>query len=257
MSESRTFVVAPAAIPRSDVDLAPADHLQAIADTAGFHFAFIEQVRAKQPRPILVNPAAARSRRGRKRGGGRMYRESDQRARMEAVAESVGRSRIVAVMLAAALGVVGFLAAGSIARSATQSSATVSLRKTALGMVLVTANGHTLYLFGKDRNGNSACSASCAQFWPPLLSRAKPTAGPGVKASLLGTTKRSDGSLQVTYNKHPLYTYSLDKQAGQTKGEGVFAFGAKWSALSARGAAIIKTPATTTTTGTTKPSPYP
>ena len=168
-------------------------------------------------------------------------------------------SSVVGVMLAAALGVVGFLAAGSIARSATRSSATVSLRKTPLGMVLVAANGHTIYLFGKDRNDKSACSASCAQFWPPLLSRGKPTAGPGVHASLLGTTKRSNGSVQVTYNKHPLYTYVLDKQAGQTKGEGISAFGAKWYALSAKGTAIIKTPTTTTTTttGTTTTNPYP
>ena len=163
-------------------------------------------------------------------------------------------SRMVAVMLAAAVGVVGFLAADSIARSATKSSATVSLRKTTLGMILVRSNGHALYLFGKDRNGESACSASCAQFWPPVLSRSKPTAGPGVHASLLGTTKRSDGSVQVTYNKHPLYTYALDKQAGQTKGEGVSAFGAKWYVLSAKGTAIVKTP-TTGTTATTNPYP--
>jgi len=161
----------------------------------------------------------------------------------------VSRSRMFAVMVAAALGVVGFLAAGSIARSATRASATVSLHKTALGMVLATANGHTLYLFGKDRNGKSACSGSCSQFWPPLLSSSKPTAGPGVRASLLGTTKRSNGSLQVTYDKHPLYSYTLDKQAGQAKGEGVFAFGATWYGLSAKGAAIVKSaaPATTTT----------
>jgi len=174
----------------------------------------------------------------------------------------VGWSRMVAVMLAAALGVVGFLAAGSMARSATRSSATVSLRKTSLGMILVAANGHTIYLFGKDRNDKSACSASCAQYWPPMLARSKPTAGAGVQAALLGTTKRSNGSRQVTYNKHPLYTYVLDKQAGQTKGQGVSAFGATWHALSAKGAAIMKTSTTTTTTTgttnkTTTTNPYP
>ena len=95
----------------------------------------------------------------------------------------------------------------------------------------------------------TADTGSCEQFWPPLLSSSKPTAGPGVQASLLGTTKRSNGSLQVTYNKHPLYSYTLDKQAGQTKGEGVSAFGATWYGLSAKGAAIVKSaaPATTTT----------
>src|SRR4051794_9531627 len=98
---------------------------------------------------------------------------------------SVARTRVLAVMVAAALGLAGFLVATSTARSANRSGATVSLRKTTLGMVLVAANGHTIYLFGKDRQDKSACSASCAQFWPPLLSRGKPTAGPGVRAALL------------------------------------------------------------------------
>jgi predicted lipoprotein with Yx(FWY)xxD motif len=170
----------------------------------------------------------------------------------EEVVQGAAWSWRVAVMIAAALAVVGFLAAGSIARSATRSSATVSLHKTTLGMVLVAANGHTLYLFLKDANDKSACTASCAKFWPPLITRSKPTAGTGVKASLLGTTKRSNGSLQVTYNRHPLYAYALDKLAGQTKGEGVAAFGAKWYALSATGTAIVKGTATSPTTTTTK-----
>src|SRR5262245_9534705 len=114
------------------------------------------------------------------------------------------------VIVAAALGVVGFLAAGAVASGTARSSATVSLRETSLGMILVAPNGHTLYLFRKDTNDKSACSGSCAQFWPPLLTRSKPTAGPGVRASLLGTTKRSNGSMQVTYNRHPLYGFVLD-----------------------------------------------
>jgi len=158
---------------------------------------------------------------------------------------------LVVLTLTALLGLVGFLAAGSIAgtRSTSMTSASVSLHKTKLGLILVNARGRTLYLFRKDRNGKSTCSGSCARFWPPLLNR-KPTAGPGVKRSLLGTTRRSNGSLQVTYNKHPLYAYSLDKQAGQTKGEGTLVFGAKWYAVSARGTAVVKTPTTTTTTTT-------
>jgi predicted lipoprotein with Yx(FWY)xxD motif len=177
----------------------------------------------------------------------------------EEVVEGVPWSRRVAVMVAAWLAVVAFLAAGSIARSATRSTATVSLHKTTLGMVLVAPNGHTLYLFLKDANDKSACSASCAKFWPPLIARSKPTAGTGVKASLLGTTKRSNGSLQVTYNRHPLYTYVLDKSAGQTKGEGVAAFGAKWYGLSAKGTAVVKATTTTTspTTTSTTPCLYP
>jgi predicted lipoprotein with Yx(FWY)xxD motif len=159
---------------------------------------------------------------------------------------------VVALTLTAMLGVIGFLAAGTVARSATRTTGTVSLRKTKLGLILVNSRGHTLYMFTKDRSGKSACSGSCAKFWPPSLQRVKPTAGSGVKASLLGTTRRSNGSLQLTYNKHPLYSFALDKQAGQTNGEGNLAFGAKWYAVSAKGTAVVKaSTTTTTTTGTT------
>ncbi|HEY2371786.1 MAG TPA: hypothetical protein VGH82_04490 [Gaiellaceae bacterium] len=174
------------------------------------------------------------------------------------VVASLARTRIVAVVVAAALGVVGFFAAGAAGSGAARSSGTVTLRNTSLGMILVAANGHTLYLFGKDRNDKSACSASCAQFWPPLLTRGKPSAGSGIKASLLGTTKRGDGSLQVTYNKHPLYGFLLDKRAGQTNGEGVFKFGAKWYALSAKGTPVVKAaPTSSNPSPTTTTSPYP
>ena len=165
--------------------------------------------------------------------------------------------KLVVLTLAAALGTVGFLAAGSFAGGATATNATVSLRTTKLGPILVSSRGRTLYLFQKDRNGKSACTASCAQFWPPLIGHGKPTAGPGVKASLLGTTKRGNGSLQVTYNKHPLYSYALDKQAGQTNGEGISAFGAHWYTVSAKGTPILKAATTTGTTTTATPTPYP
>jgi predicted lipoprotein with Yx(FWY)xxD motif len=167
--------------------------------------------------------------------------------------------RVVALTLAAVLGVIGFLAAGPIALSATRTNATVSVHKTKLGLILVNSKTHTLYMFAKDRNDKSACSASCAKFWPPLLAQGKPTAGSGVKASLLATTKRSNGSLQVTYNKHPLYTFALDKQASQTSGEGSVAFGGKWYGVSAKGTAVVNgsTTTTTTTTTTTNSCAYP
>jgi predicted lipoprotein with Yx(FWY)xxD motif len=164
-----------------------------------------------------------------------------------------------ALALTAALSMIGFLAAGSVAGGATRTNATLSLHKTNLGVVLVNARGHTLYLFANDRNGRSACGGSCARFWPPVLSRGKATVGPGVKRSLVGTTTRSNGSLQVTYNRHPLYSYALDKRTGQTNGEGSLAFGAKWWAVSARGTAVVKAPATVTTPTTTTMPPcgYP
>jgi predicted lipoprotein with Yx(FWY)xxD motif len=144
----------------------------------------------------------------------------------------------VALPLVVALSVIG-VAVGS-ARSGTVATATVSLRTTKLGTVIVNAKGRTLYLFARDKNGKSACSGSCATFWPPLVSAGMPTGGKGVASSLLGTTKRSNGSLQVTYNRHPLYTFKLDKAAGQTTGEGSAAFGAKWYAVSAKGTAVLK-----------------
>lgn len=158
----------------------------------------------------------------------------------------------LAVASAGVLGLIGFLFAGTNAQGAVHqsaSSATVSLRTTKLGAILVNSKGHTLYLFAGDKNGKSACSGTCATYWPPVIAQAKPTAGAGVKTALLGTTMRSDGRKQVTYNHHPLYGFALDKGAGQTNGQGQSAFGARWWAVSSRGAPVTKT--STVTTGTT------
>jgi predicted lipoprotein with Yx(FWY)xxD motif len=116
----------------------------------------------------------------------------------------------------------------------------VSTATTSLGRILVDARGHTLYLFGKDHNAKSACSGACAAAWPPLIATAKPRAGAGARASRLGTTRRADGRLQVTYNRHPVYTFVKDTKKGQTNGEGLTAFGATWDALSAAGAKVVK-----------------
>jgi predicted lipoprotein with Yx(FWY)xxD motif len=158
----------------------------------------------------------------------------------DGIAHDLAGRRTLAIVGLGALAVVAFMVASPFARGATRANPTVALHKTALGMILVGGNDHTLYLFGKDRNGKSACSGSCAHFWPPLLTQSKPIAGPGIKAALLGTTKRSDGKTQVTYAKHPLYTYALDKRAGQTTGEGLTFFGGLWDALGANGAAVVK-----------------
>ena len=178
-----------------------------------------------------------------------------------AAARLRGTTRLAALfVLTAVLGVTGFLAASAFAGGAgSQSTATLSLRQTNLGQILVSAKGRTLYLFMKDRNGRSACSGGCASYWPPLVKTGKLTVGPGVKQSLVGTTKRADGRLQVTYKKHPLYTFALDKRAGQTNGQATSNFGAKWYAVSAQGGAVLKAPTTTTTdtTTTTTTTPYP
>jgi len=124
---------------------------------------------------------------------------------------------------------------------ASQKGALVALGKTRLGNVLVDARGRTLYLFAKDKGGRSACNGACATYWPPLVSAAKPRAARGVRASLLGLTKRTDGKRQVTYAGHPLYTFSLDTRAGQTSGQGLTDFGGSWNAVAASGRAVKST----------------
>ena len=146
--------------------------------------------------------------------------------------------RLLAVVTILALGVGAVTA---IAASAPTKPATVKVRKVSLGRILVNGKSQTLYLFEKDKKGKSACSGQCAKFWPPLLTKGKPKAGSGVKASLLGTTKRSDGTTQVTYNKHPLYRFVQDNnKVGATKGEGVDAFGAEWYVVGTNGKKIEK-----------------
>ena len=148
--------------------------------------------------------------------------------------------RLIAVMLTVALAGSALAVLATIAFSATPTKpATVKTRSNKLGKILVDGRSRTLYLFEKDKHGKSACSGMCATNWPPLLTKGKPKAVSGVKSSLLGTTKRSDGTTQVTYNKHPLYTFIADKsKPGSTKGEGLDAFGAEWYVLGTNGKKI-------------------
>jgi predicted lipoprotein with Yx(FWY)xxD motif len=114
-------------------------------------------------------------------------------------------------------------------------TAAVGTAESPLGTILVDRHGHTLYLFEKDRRGESACAGVCAMEWPPVIAGSVPTAGGSAQASLLGTTRRSDGSRQVTYSGHPLYRFAGDTRSGQTGGQGLLDFGARWSVVSAPG----------------------
>lgn len=114
---------------------------------------------------------------------------------------------------------------------------TIHLAKTSLGNVVVGPHGRTLYLLTADGANHSTCYSTCAHNWPPLITTGKPHAGTGLSGSLLGTALRSNGTRQVTYHGHPLYYYSADTAAGQTNGEGVFAFGGYWYAVNASGGA--------------------
>ena len=104
-----------------------------------------------------------------------------------------------------------------------------------LGKVLVDSSGRTVYLFENDTGPKSTCSGACASEWPPVTTNGKPTAGDGVTSSLVGTTKRSDGTTQVTYNGHPVYLFSGDQKPGDATGQNVDAFGAEWFVLSSAG----------------------
>ncbi|CAG7657945.1 COG4315 family predicted lipoprotein [Actinacidiphila bryophytorum] len=108
-----------------------------------------------------------------------------------------------------------------------------------LGTILVDGKGRTLYLFVADKTEKSTCNGACAAAWPPLLSKGEPKAGSGAKSNLLGTSKRSDGTTQVTYNKHPLYLFVGDTDPGQTNGQGLNQFGALWYVLDPAGKQVV------------------
>jgi predicted lipoprotein with Yx(FWY)xxD motif len=152
-----------------------------------------------------------------------------------------GLATLSALLLVAfALTACGSNANGSATPPMTASgqAATIGVTNTGLGNILVNSRGRTLYLFQKDAGTQSACTGACAVNWPPLRANSKVTLGNGAKASLVGTTTRSDGTSQVTYNGHPLYLFVGDHKAGDTNGEGVSAFGGGWFALSSSGSQV-------------------
>jgi predicted lipoprotein with Yx(FWY)xxD motif len=106
------------------------------------------------------------------------------------------------------------------------------------GKALVGSNGRALYLFQADKNRTSACSGACAAAWPPDTVTGTPQAGSGVSQSLLGTITRADGTMQLTYDGHPLYYFTADAAGGTARGQGVKAFGAEWYVVSAGGSKI-------------------
>jgi predicted lipoprotein with Yx(FWY)xxD motif len=155
---------------------------------------------------------------------------------METRQHIVGRETQSRVIIASAvlLGALALFAAVRAADAATV--AKVGVAKTPIGTVLVTGQGRTLYMFAADKHGQSACYSQCAHYWPPLLTSGKPVAGQGAKAALLGTIRRKNGELQVTYSGHPLYRYISDTSAGQAGGQGLNLSGGLWWAVSPSGA---------------------
>ena len=121
------------------------------------------------------------------------------------------------------------------ASSAAASGTALTAAKVGGVSVLTSAKGFTLYWFAPDTPAKSNCNGSCAHYWPPVKGPA--TAGTGVTGKL-GVIKRADGSMQATYNGHPLYTYIADTQPGQAKGNGLNLSGGIWHEVTVTGAAV-------------------
>jgi predicted lipoprotein with Yx(FWY)xxD motif len=106
--------------------------------------------------------------------------------------------------------------------------ATVTVRASSFGRILFDGRGYVLYAFTRDPRGKSACKGACARAWPPYVVKSRPRAGAGVATRRLRTTKRANGSLQVTYAGRPLYYYVGDRKPGQILCQNVTEFGGVW-----------------------------
>ena len=179
-----------------------------------------------------------------------------------------GGTLVVTGLLAAACGSTGTTAASSAPASSAPASSSASgssapassvgtVRAAAVsgvGTVLVDSTGRTLYLFTPDNQSQATCAGACAQIWPGLdVANGAPVAGPGINASLLGTTKAPSGQTQVTYDRWPLYTFSHDSAPGEAHGQGLHTFGGSWSALDPSGQMATATSSTPTSPAPTSP----
>lgn len=143
--------------------------------------------------------------------------------------------------------------AGAATTSHSSASVTIKTRHTSKGTVLVDAAGHTLYWFAKDSKTKSNCNGSCASYWPPVLGHAKAASGMSLPHGF-GTIKRSDGQTQVTYDGHPLYTYTGDSSAGQVTGNDVNVSGGLWWAMTPSGSLLGKASSRSGTTSSSNNS---
>ena len=154
------------------------------------------------------------------------------------------RSRLIRLALPVVLiaAVAAGTAVAAFASMRSSSGTVMTVKSSKYGVVLVSKSGRTLYRFTPDSKGASKCKGACAAFWPPLVMKgaAKPTAGSGVNAALLGTMSRSKGVRQVTYAGYPLYLFSIDSKSGDVKGEGYKDFGGTWYVVNAKGALVKK-----------------
>ena len=165
---------------------------------------------------------------------------------------ALSRRRIPMAVLAAAIAVVTVTACGysggrvgpygltpsspGAAGSSPAGSSMLTVRHTALGTILTTGTGFTVYAFEADKGTMSACTGACAVAWPPVTaSGGRIKVAGGASTSLAAETTRPGGAHQLTYAGHPLYTYTGDISPGATNGQGSEAFGARWDVLTATG----------------------
>jgi predicted lipoprotein with Yx(FWY)xxD motif len=177
----------------------------------------------------------------RQTGGGDCRRPLDTRtARVPLDHEEIlMKHRMKLPSAVAVSAIVASIATGlALAAPAKTAGTGVHVAKSRLGPILVDSKGITLYDFVADKGTTSVCYGACAALWPPLITKGRPVAGPGVRASLLGTTKRKDGKLEVTYAGHPLYYFVSDRKPGQTTGQALNQFGGPWWVLSPAGKEI-------------------
>ena len=146
----------------------------------------------------------------------------------------------LARLLALAVVVLAAAVQAASAGAAPRSGALVRLHQSSLGRILADSHGRTLYLWAHDKHHKSSCYGACAVYWPALTTHGRPRAISGARKALLGTTRRRDGKLQVTYRGHPLYRFTGDTKAGETSGEGLTDFGGRWDPVSAAGLAVQK-----------------
>jgi predicted lipoprotein with Yx(FWY)xxD motif len=153
-------------------------------------------------------------------------------------------SAIAVGAAALAVGALGVASSGAqgdpaAAQAAKASGPKLELMKTRFGRILVNGRGRAIYLFTADTGGQSNCSGECAHAWPPYIVKRRPTAGEDVRRGLIGTVRRADGRLQVTYNGHPLYYYIHDNEPGEVLCQNVEEFGGKWYVVKRNGAPVL------------------
>ncbi len=168
---------------------------------------------------------------------------------------------VAAGLLAAACGSAAGSATGSAASGSASGNSGASAAGTVIeshagsgGTFLTDGSGRTVYLFSADGMNKSACSGACASLWPPVTAKGQLTGAGGAKAADLSTITRPDGVKQVTYSGHALYYFAGDSGPGQTTGQGLDDFGAKWWLVAPAGTKITAADTATGAPASTAPA---